>query len=252
MTHPDPKAYVLALPLPDAGPQFESLESAPDLGNQQDAVAVGAQLAEFSPSVSPAQRSAVADCLLLAQLAANKATAQDPDLLAWYRKYVEVLQSVGWNVDSMSLEDKEIGDTDLDVHQAIIPVLAELLGPAAAAASMVVSVLKGLQQMDKDSPWITLFDRASQHAAGAKFQLGFVDVPAGDTPSVSIRLLVLAIDAKRSITQVLFFKFSDQQARLRTGQTQLGILDSRLDDIREAVASRVGPFLRDNIGKIEI
>jgi hypothetical protein len=250
VTHPA-EEYVLAVPLPDAGPQLESLQAPISFGDGQEAVVVGAQLAEFSPRVPAAQRAALTDCLLLAQLAANKATAGKPDLMAWYRTYVEVLQGIGWTVQTMNLEERQLDNLDAGVHRAIVPVIAAMLGPVGAAASMVLGVLNGLQEMDKDNPWITVFDRASQHSSGAKFQFGFVDVGA-DSTTVSIKLLALAIDASRTITQVLFFKFSKQDAKLRTADGLLGIDGTRLDSIKDALAARVQPFLVDNISKIDI
>jgi hypothetical protein len=253
MSAPAAREFVLSLALPEPAPQLEGVEAAPvTFSEEKEAVAVGTQVAEFSDQVTPAQRASVADCLLLAQLAANKATAQQPDLMAWYRKYVEVLQGVGWTVQSMSLEEKQVDDMDAGVHQAIIPVLAGMLGPAMAAASMVIGVLKGLQEMDKDNPWITVFDRASQHASGAKFQFGFVDADAGANPAIRIKLLAVAIDAKRTITQVLFFKFSQHDATLKTSEGQLSIMGSRLDSIRSVLAERVQPFLAENISKLDI
>lgn len=245
-------AYVLALDLPEKEPQYERTTPVVEFSDQREAVTVGAQLAEFSENVTPGQRAAVSDCLLLAQLAANKATAMGLDLMAWYRKYIEVLQNIGWTTTSMSFEERRVDDTDADVHQVIIPVLTSMLGPIASAASIVVSVLEGLQQMDKANPWITLFDRASQHASGAKFQLGFVDASAGGDATVQIKLLALAIDAKRSVTQVLFFKFSGQEAKLASADGQFDIGAARLDSIKDAVTQRVAPFLNDNISKIDL
>ena len=248
----DAREFVRSLDLPESGPRLRSKETSIVFGNEQEAFIIGTQISEFSGQVEPGQRAAVADCLLLAQLAANKATAQNPDQMTWYRKYVEVLENVGWTVESFSLEDKEIEHLDLDVHEAITPVLIEMLGPAVAAASMVIGVLKGLKEMDKHNPWITVFDRASQHASGAKFQFGHVDSVDGESPAITIRLLAVAIDAKRTITQVLFFKFSDQDAKLRTSESRLGIVVSRLDSIKDAVAGRVLPFLTENISKLDI
>lgn len=244
--------YVQSLALPEAGPQLEGLEATVEFGAQQEAAVVGAQLAEFSQGVPAPLRAAVADCLLLAQLAANKATAANPDLMAWYRKYVEVLQGTGWLVESMSLQQRDVGDRNAGVHKAILPVLTAMLGPAAAAASVVVSVLKGLQEMDQDNPWITVFNRASQHASGAKLQFGFVAMDPNDPAAVQIKLLAVAVDARRTITQVLFFKFSDDKASLKSADTQLGIAVSRLTSIQQAVADRVQPFLLDNISKLEL
>lgn len=242
--------YVNELDLPDAGPQYEGLETSIPFKEEAEVVAVGAQIAEFSAQVSPELRAAVSDCLLLAQLAANKATDGNPDVIAWYRKYVEVLQNVGWTVQSMNFQRQELGNLGGDVHSAIIPVVTAMLGPAVATASLVVAVLKGLQEMDKDKPWITVFDRATQHASGAKLQLGFVGVDANGRPTM--RLLALAIDAQRSVTQVLFFKFSDQRSTLQTAEGELGIESTKLDLIKGKVADKVQPFLLDFISQIEL
>jgi hypothetical protein len=250
ISHASDIAYVQNLDLPDAGPQ---LEAAPpvEFGKEPEVVTVGAQLAEFSVAVPPEQRAVVADCLLLAQLAANKATAMNDDLHAWYDQYLLVLQKLGWLQTSMEFKATEVDDLDAGVHKAILPVLTAMLGPVAAATSMVVTVLKGLQEMDNDNPWITLFDRASSHASGAKFQLGFVDADmAGGT--VKVQLVALAIDARRRITQVLFFKFSSDRAKLAVAKGDLSVGADRLQAIRQVVADRVAPFVVDNIEKIDI
>ncbi|MCB1507037.1 MAG: hypothetical protein KDJ47_18890 [Hyphomicrobiaceae bacterium] len=251
--HAEAIQYIEALDLPDPGPRYESAgEVEIQFGEQAEAVAVGSQITEFGTAVSPAQRAAVSDCLLLAQLAANKAMANNPDMMAWYKRYVEVLQNIGWTATSMSFERRKIDEAESSVNKVVIPLLTSLLGPGAAAASIVVSVLNSLQDMDKDSPWITLFDRASQHASGAKFQLGFVDADEGAEPTVSAKLVALAIDAKRTITQVLFFKFSSQNATLSSADGRFGIGAATLEAIRPSVQEKVTPFLIDNIGKIEL
>jgi hypothetical protein len=244
-------AYLEALPLPDPSPQLESVDAAApiEFSTEAEVVAVAAQLAEFSAAVAPAQRAVVADCLLLAQLAADKATAMRADLPAWYDAYSGVLKQLGWLQTTMEFKETHVSDQDADVHQAIIPVLTAMLGPAAAAASMVVTVLKGLQQMNAESPWITLFDRSSSHASGAKFQLGFVDA---DDAMVSVRLVALAVNAERRVTQVLFFKFARDRARLAVAETELGVAIARLQGIAPTVAAKVAPHLVDNIGRIEI
>ena len=84
------RARVMSLDLPE--PEASEFESAPDFSIQRQAVAVGSQLTEFTPAVSTGTRSAISNSLLLAQLAANQAA----DEFAWYGKYSEVLQHIGW------------------------------------------------------------------------------------------------------------------------------------------------------------
>ena len=116
--------------------------------------------------------------------------------------------------------------------------------------SIVVGVLNGLQNMDKSTPWITLFDRASQHAHGAKFQVSFVDADADGQPEIS--LLCFGIQADRSITQVLFFKFSAQSAEVKTATGKLGVSMERLTGARDAIAARVKPFIQDYVTNLEL
>jgi hypothetical protein len=195
-------------------------------------------------------RGAIADGILLAQLAANKVTTQTEDVFRWYDKYVEVLQNIGWQVRDLDFQTQQVSDQDAWVHKEIIPVLATLLGPQAAAASIVIAVLKGLQDMDSSSPWITLFDQASQHARGAKFQVSYVDADAQGHPEIS--LLCFGIQAQRTITQVLFFKYSAQSAEVKQASAKLAVSMERLNSAKDALAARVQPFIADYVKNLDI
>jgi len=241
--------YVMKLDLPEAGPAFEAA-TALEFSDQREAVAVGAQLAEFTPAVPAGVRGAIADSILLAQLAANKVTTQTEDVFRWYDKYIEVLQNIGWQVRDLDFQAQQVSDQDAWVHKEIIPVLALLLGPQAAAASIVIAVLNGLQNMDASSPWITLFDQSSQHARGAKFQVSYVDADAQGHPEIS--LLCFGIQAERTITQVLFFKTSAQSAEVKKASAKLAVSMERLNSAKDALAGRVQPFIADYVKNIDI
>lgn len=227
-----------------------SAKPAIEFGAGQEVVAVGPQLAEFSDKVSADLRPLISNSMLLAQLAADKATSQSDNVLDWHEKYRDVLAKVGWQVHESQDQERVVKDKNLSVHKAIIPVLTTLLGNAAAAASMIVTVLKGLEEMDKDSPWITLFERQSQHAKGAKFQLSYVDADPNGEPS--IKLLSCAIKAEKTITQVLFFKFSSQRAEMHDRSTQLSTNRDVLLAGKDAISTKVGGFINDFVKGIEI
>lgn len=247
----DIQDYVSSLDLPTARTTRGAKRGAPvAFKDEQEVVAVGAQLAEFSDSVPADLRPLISNSMLLAQLAADKATAEVEDVMQWHAKYRDVLKKIGWQLADSEERKRVVTDQDLSVHQAIIPVLTTLLGPAAAATSMVVTVLKGLQEMDKESPWITLFDRESQHASGAKFQISYVD--ADESGSASVKLLSCTIDAERKITQVLFFKFSSQRAEMRDRQTLLSTNRDVLEAGKESIARKVGVFINEFVENIEI
>jgi hypothetical protein len=248
----DVRKFVLSLDLPQRGPTFETaaVVAPPTFSDQRELMAVGAQLTEFSDATPADLRPLIANSMLLAQLAANKAAGQTDSVFDWYGKYRDVLTNIGWATQNNEDRVQEVSNKDLGVHKAIIPVLTAMLGPAVAAVSMVVGVLQGLNEMNPASPWITLFDRSSQHAHGAKFQISYVDVDAQGEPAIS--LLACAIQADRAITQVLFFKFSSQHAQLRTSTTGLGTTARRLKTDAPVIESRVQEFIADFVKNIQI
>ncbi|SEJ88915.1 hypothetical protein SAMN05428950_104173 [Sphingomonas sp. OV641] len=244
--------YVRALDLPESGAFLERIESVPITGAGQEALAIGTQLTEFTAAVPADLRRRVADTMLLAQLAADKAMKTRPDAepFAWYDKYSEVLQTVGWRLADMEQVERRLDEQGGDVHRAIIPVVTAALAPGAAAASIVLAVLKGLGDMDEDAPWITVFDRSSAHARGAKFQVGHVDVDDAGNPQMT--LVCFSIDAKRTITQVLFFKFKDQETKVRQAVRKLSSTPAHLALAGDEIAERVRPFIVDFVRSIDI
>lgn len=226
---------------------------APSFVEAPQAIAVGAQLTEFSAAVPPEIRAAVSDSLLLAQLAANKSASKpdaSPQVFAWYDKYIEVLKGIGWRVVDFEQQTQEVSTRNAGVHSAIIPVVTAMLGPAVAAGSMVVAILKGLQEMDTSSKWITVFDRASQHAHGAKFQVGHVDIAEDGDPV--IKVACFSIDAGRDVTQVLFFRFSTNSANLRKAEGTFATSRARLLEAHAPISERVKPFIAEFVRNVEI
>jgi hypothetical protein len=244
------RQFVSSVDLPDVGPRFETVEAIPEIPSGQTVITVGSQLTEFDRNVPPATRMPVANSMLLAQLAANKAASQADDVLAWYNKYNEVLQGIGWQVGDFDLQQQSVKNKKGSLHQEIVPVLTAMLGPAVATTSMVISVLKGLQNMDKDSPWITLFDRSSQHASGAKFQVTYIDADANGDPQISAACF--AIQAKKAVTQVLFFKFSSGRAELKQANAKLSASKALLEATDKQIAERVQTFVSEFIKNVEI
>lgn len=213
-------------------------------------VTVGSQIAEFAKGIPQELRPQIADSFLLAQLAANRSTADGGDSQDWYDRYVEVLANVGWLVETESFTKRDISGSHLRVHEEIIPVIATVLGPAVAAAAMVTTVLQSLANMEKDSPWITLFDRETQRAQANQFQISYADVADGGAPRIA--LACFEFDASRSVTQVLFFKFSDSQATLRNAGARLGMNPGVFEAVGDVVRAKVAEYVTNYVGAVEI
>lgn len=248
--------FVNHIDLPDE-PDF-SVERAgeplapPTYSSKDQAVAVGSQIAEFSKNVPVAMRPAISNSFLLAQLAANKELSKNKGgtTLSWYAKYNEVLANIGWVIEGSARNLKAISGTKLHVHEEIMPVIAAVLGPAVAAASVIATALNGLAKMSEDSPWITLFDRESQRARANQFQIAYVDAPGGAAPV--IKLAGFELDASRSVVQVLFFKFGTEKATLRHYSSTLSVNPDVFQSVQGAVQQKVASFVEGYIASVDI
>ncbi len=216
-----------------------------------EAVTVGSQIAEFAADVPADMRPRISNSFLLAQLAANR-EIQDTGggTKQWYDKYVEVLTKIGWLLESKQASMREVSANTLEVHKEIIPLLIAVLGTAVPAAVVVISVLKSLAEMDKDKPWITLFDRESRRASANQFQISYASVDENAGPRIS--LVCFELDASRSLTQVLFFKFSTAKATLSHFGADLGINPAVFERSIKVVEDRIADYVTNYIEDIKL
>ena len=91
--------------------------------------------------------------------------------------------------------------------------------------------------MNANSPWMTLFNRESQKARLARFQIGLVEKEEGS--DVFVSLLACLIEAHSDITQVLFFKFKNAGATFRANSGKVSVDRTSI--------SRMGPTIREKI-----
>ena len=247
--------FIEALPLKEHYPALEGPEStgAPQVSFTKDnqAVAIGSQIAEFAAGVPQEFRAAIANSILLAQLAADKAVPNtDGSSAVWREAYRNVLFNTGWLFEGSSVSMQKVSQSGLEVSKAIIPVLAAILGPAVAAAALVTTILNGLAQMDKDSPWITLFHQEARRASANQFQISYVQAPEGKAPRMT--LIFFELDASAQVTQVLFFKFSSSSATLLHSHTDLSANTAVLKAIEPALEKKVADRAATFINNIDI
>jgi hypothetical protein len=89
---------------------------------------------------------------------------------------------------------------------------------------------------------IWLFRRESEKATISRFQVGLVEKdPRGD---VFVALLACLIEAKNTITQISFFKFSDVIASFKASGQKVSINRASLKDL--------GPTIRDKVRRHQV
>jgi hypothetical protein len=218
--------------------------------SRDDAVAVGSQIAAFAEGFDPALREPIADAFLIAQLAADRhVQTTGGGTRDWYVEYVRVLGGLGLVDEERSINFKTFSGTAVEVHDALIPVLTTVMAPAVAGATALVAVLEGLASMDRNRPWITLFDRTSQRVHANQFQISHAAVVDG-VPMISLAAFVL--DASRSTTQVLFFRFDGSEARLSHFSRRMTLNMGDFKAAAPALRAKLGDRVTDFIAGIEI
>jgi hypothetical protein len=222
--------------------------SAVDVDHLPDGLVTGSNLMQFEGELDPHVRSAVALSLLAAQrVAANDTVIRSPD--EWIERHNTVLKNLNWLIDGGAVTDAKFDDVNVAVHEAIIPFLTTALGPAAAAATMIKAALEQLQAMDKDTPWITLFDRESRRFDVSEYQFSYVDTDGDDTV---LRMAAARLDAKFGRTQVLFFKIREQKAKFKAASSTLRAQTALLEQMNEALKLKLGAQTNAFIRELDI
>jgi hypothetical protein len=160
------------------------------------------------------------------------------------------MRRIGWQVAESGLNQQTISDQNAELNKAIIPIVTAVFGPGAAAASIIIEVLEGLESMSQDSPWITVFEQKSNKANTATFGVSCVDVGAGG--GASLKIAYFALQASSNLTQVLFFKFASSEATTKSGQRGMRLSPQMIAASETALENKVGPFIVNNIKNIAI
>jgi hypothetical protein len=176
----DTVAYIKSLELPAAPRRgLEDATQPPAFNSVAQALTVGSQMAEFSSTVPQPIRAAVSNGLLLGQLAADKATAGNPDPRARFDAFGSVMQKIGWQSTLSELDEQTISDRNAALHEAIIPIVTARLR-SGRRRHLNHSCRAQRSEIDgPDAPWITVFQQKSNKVSATNFGLSYVDAGEG-------------------------------------------------------------------------
>jgi hypothetical protein len=237
---PKPKRSrdAVAAPIPVIGQIFETAKD--------QAAVVGSEVISFVSGVTADRRDAIVNSSLLAQLVAKQKIGDPARIYDWYDAYFDVLTNIGWVVQDRNFAEYHESSQNFEAHKAIIAVATTLLGAAPTALALVASALKALESMDESSPWITIFSRESQNAKTARFQISLAE--QDEAGQFFVSLMAFGLEARSSITQVLFFKAKANEATLRhySGRVTIdtGVLDGVRDDIKAKLAAHAANYIK--------
>lgn len=180
----------------------ELQETKVDLNSLPKGIIAGGNLIAFGETTAHGLREDVALNLLFAQEAAKAdPISMTPDL--WIKRHDMVLKALGWASSGGESETIRFSNLNTSLHEAILPLLVAALGPGAAVGALIITGLRQLQQIEKDEPWITLYEKESKRFEHNEYRFATVDSVDG---MVYLRMVALRLKATDDKLQVLFFR----------------------------------------------
>jgi hypothetical protein len=248
------RSFVDLAELPEPPPIDFDLAKAPEPaldGAKEQAAVVGGEVIAFVKGVTPEQRADIVNASLLAQLVAKKRVPCPATLgavTAWYDSYFDTLSNIGFALQDQAFAQYHEKSDSFQAHEAILEVAAVLMGGSPSALALVHTTLKALQKMGEDSPWITLFNRESQSANTARFQIGLAE--ADPTHGLLLSLMAFGLEARSRLTQVLFFRFRQNEVTLQHHSSKVTVDAALLGEVRLEIAEKLVDFAHDYVRRL--
>lgn len=222
-------------------------EVALEAGKAQAAV-VGSDLLSFATNVSPQWRQDLINCSLFAQLWAKAEVADSRRIFDWYDAYFGALQQLGWMVQDQGFAVYVETSRDFSAHEAILRVAEGLLMPAAGSLALVRTTLDAVLALGEDSPFVTLFNRESQQAQAARFQISLAEQSSDG--GLTVALMAFGLEARSTLTQVLFFKSLASEVTLRHCSGKVSVNTALLEQLRGDLNDQLKEHARSFIRKL--
>jgi hypothetical protein len=228
----------------DAGAEFlESNLPQLDVSKLPDVVVSGTTLIDFSAAKDATVRASVSLAMLFASRVATKAMTGDDDEEDWLARYTQALTEIGFRLSGMSVTHSFLKKKNIAVHKAIIPFLTLAFG-GAAVGPVILQALKNLQEVDADSPWITLFDKQSRRFDVSEMHFAAVNATETET---TIRYAIARLHIETGETRVLFFKLSSTKAQFDSSSTVMTADNGMLAVIEPKLKAKLLTIIDDAI-----
>ena len=185
---------------------------------EAQSLVVGSGLIAAAQNVPQQTREDLVNCTLFAQLAASAAVTDPQRIAEWYAAYFKTLTAIGWAQSDTQFEEYEFKSKTAEAHKAIIKVLTVLLGPPAAALTVVQTVLEALQSMNENSPVDHALRSPEQDRESARFQVATAQIDPGGL--LQVALVGFELVVKATLTQVLFVRYASNSTRLKYRQAK--------------------------------
>ncbi|MBB5986600.1 hypothetical protein [Sphingobium lignivorans] len=225
-----------------------SEDAPPPADSEQIRAAVnGSSLLSFVDGIEGTEKQ---DILFSIQFAARAASGKHDRFLetpAWYRRYIEVLEQVGWAGEQFVF--KAVGEREGGVRMD-----SEALSVIAAIATgnqltVLTESIKALRAMADDDGMIDLFEFQASSLLGGNFQIGAVEKSTSGLLSIALGgFYFKSFDNRKKF---LFIKWHEKEVNLWTAAQRMVFNPVLYAAAREPIKKRLTDAM-DFIDTIEL
>jgi len=197
----------------------------------------------------PAQlRQDVLNSTLLAQLAANHDYDREKETQAWYGRYREVLENVGWVIQNFSFTHQKLSGQTVRLDKTALAIVA-----AAASGNeleILAATIEALGHLPKDDGAVKLFENNGSKNDNGNFQLSTATLDRNG--NVQMSLGAFYFEASHHEGRFLFFSWNVDDLKLYAGAQNVVLDEQIYSTVRKAIVKKLGDKAKTFVSRVKI
>lgn len=210
--------------------------------NLRAAVDAGSLLS-FVSGVSSEEKDDVLYSVQLAQRAASGEFDRFGQTESWYRKYLLVLENLGWTSEQFAFARYDQSEGEFRMDQAALATIAAIATQNQLTA--LNEAIKSLEALTEEDGTVRLFDFHTAAQTSGNFQIGAVQ--KADNQALSMALGAFHFRTSDARRRFLFFAWGAEQVELWTAAKKLTLNTDFYAGHREAVKDKLGTRAKEFI-----
>ena len=155
----------------------------------------------------------------------------------------------GWDISDFEESSLSSASTDLSVSEVIFDILkAALKDPSEQA--MVNAAVAALKKLEKEGPFISLFNHSAIGANRANFQSSFVT--HDEHGLVSMNLGYLVVGFRDISSTILFLRVKEGESWIKSHSETIKLDYDVFNQIRDQIIEKLGDNARSQVAGIDI
>lgn len=208
----------------------------------------GNALLSFVDGITPQQRDDVLFSVQLALRGASGAFDRFAQTEAWYKKYTEILERLGWTSEQFAFARHDQQEGELRMDQAALALIAAIATQNQLA--VLNEAIQALETLAEDDKTLRLFDFHTSTQASGNFQIGAVQT--ANNGALSLALGAFHFKSHDARRRVLFVKWGAQQLEFWTAAQRLTLNTTQYATLRDAVERKLGQEAQDFIADLPL